>query len=1180
MDEARLDQLLDQYQELLDNGQSPVLDDLCRECPELRLEFERRVVRLQKLGHVLEAPLAAEPEPLSLSDDRTWVTGATPRDGTVVEIPAPPGYEIIAPLGEGGMGIVYKARQLGLDRHVALKMILGGTRARAIDLARFREESRAIAALRHPNIVQIYEVGEFRRQPFFSLEFCAGGTLARALNGQPQPPQLAAAMAEVLARAIQSAHDRNIVHRDLKPGNVLLCCGESQGQFTGHSTLIGDGPTVDVAHDALHNPEDAFKITDFGLAKRVDDDSGQTVDGSVMGTPSYMAPEQARGEQKAIGPLADVWALGAILYELLTGRPPFKGSTVLDTLEQVRVRDPVPVRELQPKVPVDLETICLKCLQKDPRRRYVSAAALADDLKQFRAGRPIQARPLSQIGRAYRWFRREPRTASQLTCILLLAATLPAILVGFNARLSRTEERLAETTRANVAAERAQKAAYLNGEAHRFYAGVSAAARMRAQPYPGWTWDAQGQLADACQADTPDRDLVVTRSELAATMGSIDLRRVANVADGLLPGAIAFDCNGRMAIAPHLSQPMVGVRFIALIDPTTKTERRLPFPGTLTLKWSDVTTALTFSPDGRWLFLGLRSGTVIRWDLSAADPTRTGWDAHSGQVAGIVFSPDSKWLYTASHDGQVKRWPIDGDGKKPSAMWPEKPANPKDRHRTGLAYWTGSRHGVLVHGPGGVKFLDAMSLIELGAAEKQSLAVLPLSYGAIATHSAHGTILVERGDNLDVVFWDCGICELVSTLSDPILGNGSAHAGGINSMSLHPSGMLLATISEKEGLAKVWDLAAGDLVATVPAASGRAIAFSADGRTLAVGGDHMTALYEIGGLREQTYFGRRGFPIRSIGRTADGHMMTIAARRHSDNGDRGSIVASIWNNDGTLKETVLHQANGRFRPNHFQIAAVPNSGWTAFHAGDDSITWLDRNGTLTNIPAKFKHDTYVDLSLDRYGRAWTVEGGERLGLRSPMPATTAQKVAAGWSTGTRGELTCVRAANDFLVVGCENAYLRVVDPDGGPVRECPCFERNSATLFTDRANTVRVVDVTDDNTLAIAGTEDGQLWLVNLPEAQSLAHWRAHADRVTTVAFDRSGEWLASGSRDREVRLWKRAESGYELYLILRIGRPVRQVKFSEDGTDLFVLREGETAMRRWRVDPLRKRFVEAGLER
>jgi tetratricopeptide (TPR) repeat protein len=291
------------------------------------------------------------------------------------------GYEILSELGRGAMGVVYQARQRSLKRLVALKMILAGGHAGAEELARFRREAEAVARLQHPNIVQIYEVGETNGRPFFSLEHVDGDSLLKNVRAAPLPPPEAARVVQLLAVAMQYAHEHGIVHRDLKPANVLL---------------TADGTP---------------KITDFGLARQLDGDAGQTYSGAVLGTPAYMPPEQAEGRIKEVGPLADVYALGAILYELLTGRPPFQGTSVLDTLEQVRTKEAVPVRQLQPKVPRDLETICLKCLQKSPERRYASAGALAEDLRRFQAGEPIQARPVGSAERLWRWCRRNPRVA-------------------------------------------------------------------------------------------------------------------------------------------------------------------------------------------------------------------------------------------------------------------------------------------------------------------------------------------------------------------------------------------------------------------------------------------------------------------------------------------------------------------------------------------------------------------------------------------------------------------------------------------------------------------------------------------------------------------------------------------------------------------------------------------------
>jgi tetratricopeptide (TPR) repeat protein len=341
---------------------------------------------------------------------------APPRADGVAEaeqprFPTVPGYEILAELGRGGMGVVYKARHLTLKRLAALKMILSGDYASQAQRARFRSEAEAIARLRHPNIVQIYEVGEERGCPFFALEFVEGGSLDRHIRGTPQPPRQAAGLVAVLAGAIHVAHQAGVVHRDLKPANILL--------------QIADCRLQNESQSAICNLQSAIpKITDFGLAKRLDDDSGQTHGGAIVGTPSYMAPEQAEGRVSEVGPAADVYALAAILYELLTGRAPFRGATFQETVELVRTQEPVAPTQLQPKVPRDLETICLKGLRKDLRQRYATARALADDLQRWLDGRPIQARPVPAWERAWKAARRRPAVAA------LAAAALVTLLSG------------------------------------------------------------------------------------------------------------------------------------------------------------------------------------------------------------------------------------------------------------------------------------------------------------------------------------------------------------------------------------------------------------------------------------------------------------------------------------------------------------------------------------------------------------------------------------------------------------------------------------------------------------------------------------------------------------------------------------------------------------------------------
>jgi tetratricopeptide (TPR) repeat protein len=323
------------------------------------------------------------------------------------------GYEILTEIGRGGMGVVYKARHRGLNRLVALKLIHGGVHAWHYLLRRLQIEAETIARLRHENIVQVYDVGEMNGDPYVALELLEGGTLAAKLAGTPQPDRLAAEMSRTLARAIHAAHQVGVVHRDLKPPNVLL---DESGRL---------------------------KIADFGLAKCLEVESGQTQSGQVLGTPSYMAPEQARGQVHAVGPAADVYALGAILYEMLTGRPPFKGPTPLDTVRQVIHDDPVPLSRLQSLVSHDLETICLKCLAKEPHRRYASAADMADDLDRYLDGRPILARrtPAWEVG--VKWGRRHPMTTMAAALGLAASVALAATWVRYQNDLA---DRLSEGT--------------------------------------------------------------------------------------------------------------------------------------------------------------------------------------------------------------------------------------------------------------------------------------------------------------------------------------------------------------------------------------------------------------------------------------------------------------------------------------------------------------------------------------------------------------------------------------------------------------------------------------------------------------------------------------------------------------------------------------------------------------
>lgn len=378
-DESRVLTLLER---ILDS--EATLDEACRDCPELLPIVRQRLEQFHRVEKEIAAVFPSRESPGSSTRPHTHKGNGSP--------PEIPGYNIEAMVGSGGMGVVYRARHLKLNRTVAIKMLLAGGYAGPREVERFKREAEAVAALRHPNIVQVFDAGEHSGFPYFTMELIEGRSLADDLAGVPQPAAKAAASLEALARAVHAAHAGGIVHRDLKPANILL------------------------------GKDGTLKIADFGLARHFDGSAGPTLTltGERVGTPSYMAPEQALGTPGAICPSVDIYALGAVLYEMLTGRPPFRAESLVETQRQVIERDPVPPSRLNAKVPRDLETICLKCLQKNPQARYASAGDLAADVERFLRHEPIRARPVRRVERFARWVRRNPTTAAFLIAVVAL----------------------------------------------------------------------------------------------------------------------------------------------------------------------------------------------------------------------------------------------------------------------------------------------------------------------------------------------------------------------------------------------------------------------------------------------------------------------------------------------------------------------------------------------------------------------------------------------------------------------------------------------------------------------------------------------------------------------------------------------------------------------------------------
>ena len=544
--------------------------------------------------------------------------------------PSVPGYEILGTLGRGGMGVVYKARHQGLRRLVALKMILHGNLASAGDLARFHIEAEAIARLQHPNIVQIYEIGTYNGLPFFSLEFVDGGSLARKVDGMPQPNDEAALMVETLAKAMAFAHQRGIVHRDLKPANILLQSGgvvSGEDGATHHSSL-----TTHNSQLTTHQP----KIVDFGLAKKLDELSGQTHSGAVMGTPSYMSPEQADGHIKEIGPAADIYALGAILYEMLTGRPPFRAEKPMDTIRMVIQDEPVPPVRLNPGVARDLETICLKCLQKDSAKRYATAQDLADDLRCFLDGAPITARPVTRTERALKWVRRRPALAAVygLLTMVTLTGRPGGILAWQLVRNRYGQARAIEEAfqREQLALDRvAQTNEKL--EQHFYIHNINLAWR---------DWDAGEVLharkaVEGCAVKRRQWEWHYLHRQVFP-----ELLTLTDMGDE--PLQVLFAPRGDSLV-------IVGKdNRVRARDASTGMELPAPFEGT-------PVQYVAFGPGGKLIAAAGTDRAVLLREV-ATGKTLHALRGHQGAVVHLAFSPDGARLATASWDKTAKIWDV------------------------------------------------------------------------------------------------------------------------------------------------------------------------------------------------------------------------------------------------------------------------------------------------------------------------------------------------------------------------------------------------------------------------------------------------------------------------------------------------------------------------------------------
>jgi WD40 repeat protein/serine/threonine protein kinase len=993
------------------------------------------------------------------------------------EPPRVPGYEILRELGRGGMGIVYQARQKSLQRLVALKMILAGPHARSEERERFRGEAQAIARLQHPNIVKIYEVGEADGRLYLSLEYVDGGSLAQRLKGKPQPPRHATQLIATLATTMHAAHQQGIIHRDLKPANVLL-------SYTRDPSASANLAPAEASRLHLAVP----KITDFGLAKQLEPDSRTTRPDLAMGTPSYMAPEQMTGRADGLSAATDVYSLGAILYELLTGRPPFCGESASDTLQQVQSEEPVPVRRLQPRVPVDLETICLKCLLKDPGHRYPTAAALADDLQRFLAGRPITARPTPAWERAAKWCRRKPTSVALLAVsasamLLLLAGGIwhtisleRALRTADDLRVEAQTERDASLAQQQLVREYVYGADLKLAQALWEHTDVRQARELldkylpasgQEDPFRDFTWH---YLWRQCHND-----------RLTITAHTGDVNHVSFFPDG---GMLATASQDRTA---------------CLVNTATGELRAVLRGHDDEVNWA------SFSPDGQLLATASDDRTVRLWSVACTREMAV-LRGHDRAVVCAEFSPDGKLLASGGDGAQLKIWDVDSRAVRFT----------RDTH--------GVRIEALAFSPDGqalavgdknwtVTVWDAATGRELARLKDNSNSIQSVAF------SPDGSLLAAGLADGTIKLWDAHTWK--------VKHQWLAHPNCIQSVAFTPDSRSLASGSDDSTI-RLWDVATGQPRGLWRGHTDRVwcIAFARQGRFLASASrDHTVKLWDALPHNGWQTLERGGSPVSALASLPDG--LTLVAGRAD-----GFIEFRDAAN-GRRRDTLAEKMDGpivaiRISHDGKQLLATNERG--------DHRLWDLRTKRVRASLGGNQTGTAAALSPD--GSLIAVHGADHSLQLRDVALSDIRHVAPD----VKSAVLCAAFSPDgrFLATGHRDHTVQLWNVADGTL--CAAF-------YGHKGDIICLEFAPDGKTLA-SGSEDRTIGLWDVAMRRERCNLLGHAGSVCTLAFTPDGRTLASGSHDKTIKLWS-VRTGLPLANLEGQSGVVSGLAFSADGRKL-----------------------------
>lgn len=1108
-----------------------LLEDHLQAC----LVCEETLMRLtaHELPHQSDRSIHTDEESAFLDRIKQLPIPATSEAPAERELPRVPGYEIVEEIARGGMGVVYKARHVKLNRLVALKMVLAGNHASQSEFKRFLVEAEAVAALQHPGIVQIFETSEHNGLPYFSLEFVDGGSLAAKVRDKTLSPREAATIVEQLARTMSYAHSQGVVHRDLKPENVLL---------------------------ALNGTP---KISDFGLAKRVESVRDLTFPGAVIGTPSYMAPEQARGQSNAVGPPADIYALGAILYRLTTGRPPFQAADVPETLRQVAQDEPVLPTRLQPNIPRDLETICLKCLDKSPANRYGTAVELADDLRRFLDDQPILARPAGPILRLYKWVRRRPTQAALATVSMAALLTVLAVWAGFTNTLSRRNEDIRQE-RDNAQTKEFQ------ANADRVDALVATSARLLDED------DLTGALPWLVRA--------LAKEQRGAAMEEMHRRRIGEVM-ARVPRLVRLwqqDVNGYcLEFSPDGKRVAVGGQdgITHVYDLLTG---KLAFPP---LRQKAMILGLMFSPNGRWLATASADYTACLWNADTGQPAHAPLE-HEFVVFQVAFSDDGRRMLTLTHNqarvfdtlsgkqlrsfehGPLIRAALSPDGRRVVTGGHDHTARVWDVE-SGTQILPSLKHGNQVFDVAispDDKLIGTASLDYKGriwdAATGKLIAELPHSGVVkqvlfssdnrhVATESQDGMIAIWRAesgeliqrinlesdsairfapDGQQIVAYGGG-AQILDVKSGR-LANAPIHLREVPTAAIDPTGRLLATAST-DGTVRVFDLTSRDPPLTVRHTYQlHSVRFSADGTRLVTGGWDSTA---------RVWDSRSGRPLLKPIVHPDGVMsacFTPDGKKLLTSCQDGIVRLYDLESGGIIEQKFVGARQCIF-------AALSPDGTRLVSANPDGLPCIWDPATGRPVIAALDQLRVNSATYSPDGKTIVTTGYDVVNLWDAK--TGVRRVAPMEHEGVI-EYAAFSPDSRLVATAGDNKSARVWEVATGTlVANLQHGSDLTGVRFTPDG--ARLATAGKDFTIRIWDVATGELVLPPLK----------HRGRVRQIAISPDGRMLASASQDRTARVWDLA-TGQPITPPLRHGANVVDVVFSPNGDQVATASEDFTA--------------------